>query len=168
MTYAAEEMCYVLIFECTILSTKITLFRGVSVQHSVSNVHAQNRGAPVFDPIAGSEDDQNQTAGWLSVGVDALTFVPPPMMLHDGDCQRPHDDWNKNLPHILNRIRAKFQFLSKLREDEWAISVHGTVASKTDPGKFGEILSGIPPQPTIDVMRAPVRCLHSRPGRSPK
>jgi len=69
--------------------------------------------------------------------------------------QRPHDDWNKNLPHILNRIRAKFQFLSKLREDEWAISVHGTVASKTDPGKFGEILSGIPPQPTIDVMRAP-------------
>ena len=71
--------------------------------------------------------------------------------------QKPLDDWQKNLSFLFGRIPKKFKFLAELSDDEWALSLNGTIVGKDDSDKFGEIISQIPPQPIIDIVLLKVR-----------
>lgn len=71
--------------------------------------------------------------------------------------QKPLNDWNKNLTFLSARITKKFQFLAQISDDQWTLSLNGVIVDKNDPHHFGEIISRIPPIPTIDIVRCPVQ-----------
>lgn len=68
----------------------------------------------------------------------------------------PLDDWNQNLPFLVDKVKAKFKCLHEMKEDEWTLSVGGVIVDKSDSSKFKEVISKIAPIPIIDVVRVEV------------
>ena len=62
------------------------------------------------------------------------------------------DDRDKNLSSLLSKITKKFKFLSNMMKSEWAISIKDTIIDKSNPEQYHQILSSVPPIPTIEII----------------
>ena len=70
--------------------------------------------------------------------------------------KKPFNDWNQNLPYLIQLTKKRFKCLQTMNDKNWAFMLNGTVMDKLDPAKFGETISMIAPTATIEIVSTTV------------